>query len=107
MNNKLWRLYTQGQERMEKEFDVVKIIRSVRNVKTFVSSSLMNLQDKVSVDNGHKNVIDIDAIHEETMSSSNSDENQQKEYQVNEVDNRLIDNMKQMVKDMRQRSASR
>ena len=60
---------------MEKEFNVVKLIRSLRNLKAFVSSSLMNKLDKVNVDNGDKNAIDIDAFiknKDETLSSSSN-----------------------------------
>ena len=35
--NKLWRLYEDGQGRLEKEFDLVKIIRSLRNIKIFMN----------------------------------------------------------------------
>jgi len=31
--SKLWRLYEDGQERMDKEFDIVKIIKNIRNLK--------------------------------------------------------------------------
>ena len=47
---------------MNKEFDVVKVIRSLRNLKAFVSTSLMDKKDKLKLENGHKNVIDLDVI---------------------------------------------
>ena len=37
-DNKLWRLYDDGQKRMEKEFDVVKIIKTIRNIKIFLKN---------------------------------------------------------------------
>ena len=40
--NRLWRLYEDGQERLEKEFDVVKIIRSIRNLKIFMNEELLS-----------------------------------------------------------------
>ena len=42
--SKLWRLFTQGQERIEKEFDLVKIIVSLRNLKIL---SKRNLNEKI------------------------------------------------------------
>ena len=41
-DNSLWRLYEDGQKRMEKEFDIVKIIRSIRNMKFFLKSTTMD-----------------------------------------------------------------
>ena len=39
-DNKLWILFTEGQERIEKEFDLVKIITSLRNLKILSKKNL-------------------------------------------------------------------
>jgi hypothetical protein len=36
------RLYDRGQERIEKELDIVKIIKSIRNIKILMKNSFMD-----------------------------------------------------------------
>ena len=63
--NKLWRLYTQGQERIEKEFDIVKIIKALRNMKILLKREFERDQKlKIDVNNVGKNVINIDSDDE-------------------------------------------
>ena len=82
---------------MEKEFDVVKLIRSVRNVKAYVTKVLMDDKHKIAVQNGLKTVIDIDDIREETPSDSDSDAEAQQALDETHVENQLVLGMRQIV----------
>lgn len=74
--NRLWRLYTEGQDRIEKEFDLVKIIKSIRNIKVIMKHKLMNEKLKLEVKHSEKSVIDVESTPSDSTSSS--DENRDK-----------------------------
>jgi len=60
--NKLWRLYEDGQDRIDKEFDIVKIIKSLRNLKIFIKRQfLFDKKLKVEISNQGNNVINLDS----------------------------------------------
>ena len=61
-DDKLWRLFSQGQERLEKEFDAVYLIRSLRNLKVFMKDQFLNMQLKLKLKNHNANVIEIEEI---------------------------------------------
>ena len=64
---------------MEKEFDIVKILRGLRDLK-IISKKNMDPITKLEIYNAKKNVIDIDLpsdIAENHYSNSSSDENRQ------------------------------
>ena len=50
-DKKIWRLYDDGQKRMEKEFDVVKIIKSLRNIKIFLKNEKLDKETKILLQN--------------------------------------------------------
>ena len=66
--DKLWRLYKQGSERIEKEFDITKIIKTTRNLKTFMKARLINEKMTVELEHSSKNVIEIDETEEGSQS---------------------------------------
>lgn len=47
--SRLWRLYFDGFERLEKEFDVIKIIKGIRDVKIITKDTIMDKFTKVKV----------------------------------------------------------
>ena len=68
--NRLWRLYNEGQDRIEKEFDLVKIIKSIRNMKVIMKHKLMNEKLKLEVKHSEKSVIDVESTPSDSTSSS-------------------------------------
>ena len=58
-NVKLKKLYTEGSDRIEKEFDIVKIVKSIRNIKVFLKNRLMDSKVRFEVRHSHKNVIEV------------------------------------------------
>ena len=72
-DNLLWRLYEDGQGRLEKEFDIVRIIRNIRNMKIFLKTTIMNKQTQVMLQNQKSNIIDIDSSTVTSESESNSE----------------------------------
>ena len=70
-NYKLYRLYEIGFERVEKEMDIVKLLRGLRNLKIF--SKMIGLEEhtKFAIKNSNKNVIDLDNNSDEVLEDSN------------------------------------
>jgi hypothetical protein len=58
--NKLWNLYKIGEERLEKEFDVIKILNTLRNLKIQMKNEIKPAT-RVEIYNSGKNVIDLDS----------------------------------------------
>ena len=58
---KLWRLFEEGSERLEKEFDLVKILLKLRNLNVFVKNKLIDEVTQVEINNCYKSVIAIDS----------------------------------------------
>ena len=58
--NKLWRLLKFGEERINHEFNLMKLIRTVRNMKLFLKKEFMNPKKQFIIENSDYNVIDID-----------------------------------------------
>lgn len=59
--NKLWRLYKDGEDRLEKEFDMVKIIQGIRNLKIITKATIMDRFIRTKVKNDGNNLINIDS----------------------------------------------
>jgi len=53
-------LYDLSSERIEKETDIVKIMKKLRNLKILLSNSLMTPEVKFSIAYTDKNVINLD-----------------------------------------------
>ena len=59
------KLYEKGQDRIDTELNIIKIMKSVRDMKVLLKSSLMDKEAKFQIKHSRKNLIDID----ETISS--------------------------------------
>lgn len=69
---KLWRLYDTGMDKIEKDLDIIKIVKAIRNLKIFYKSRVSKA-DRVLVKNHGDNVIDIDTPSEsEEKTNSNT-----------------------------------
>jgi hypothetical protein len=69
---KLMKLYINGTEKLEKELDIVKIIKYLKNLRILVKDKFF--KDKVElfkIEHDKKNVINLD----ESIPSSNEDNN--------------------------------
>ena len=64
---------------MNHEFDLVKLIRNVRNIKIFIKKELMNDKEKRFIQNTEYNLIDIDDENDNNIPSSDSDHEEKKQ----------------------------
>jgi hypothetical protein len=69
------RLFERGQERLEKEMDIIKMIKSLRNIKIFLKSKLLDPRTNMKIKHHLKNLISVDTSSE---SSSSEEENPRK-----------------------------
>jgi hypothetical protein len=53
-------LFEEGQMRMSSELNIVKIAKSIRNLKVLVKSSLMNRDIRLQIEHAKNSVIDLD-----------------------------------------------
>lgn len=67
---KFKKMYETGQERLEKELNIVKILRSLRFIKILMKNSLMSPQVKFEIKHSGKNLIVLD----ETQESDSDDD---------------------------------
>lgn len=58
-----------GKRRIEKELDILKIMKSIRNVKILMKNSLLSPDVKFQIAHADKNVIDLE-LSEESSSES-------------------------------------
>ena len=58
---------------MDHEFNLVKLIRTVRNMKIFIKKELMSNKQKSLIKNSEYNIIYIDDENDSNMPSSDSD----------------------------------
>ena len=63
---------------MDHEFNLVKLIRTLRNMKIFIKKELMSDKQKSLITNSEYNIINIDDDNDSNMPSSDSD-NQEKQ----------------------------
>jgi hypothetical protein len=68
----LYRLFDKGSELLEKEMDLVKIIRSLRKLKIISKKAQTDMQVKYLILQSDKNVINLDSDEEESESSESS-----------------------------------
>ena len=66
------RLYERGEENLEKEMDIVKIVRNLRNLKIFIKKYIVDEETLEMIKHSDKNIIHIDSTSEESSSSSSS-----------------------------------
>ena len=55
-----------GKRRIEKELDIVKIMKSIRNVKILMKNSLMSDEVAFNLAHAQKNLINLDDTEEES-----------------------------------------
>jgi len=68
--SKLKKLIKVGLERMEKDMNIERLIKNLRNIKIFFKlSQFLNNEDKFKIQYNHKNVINLDSDE-----NNNSDE---------------------------------
>ena len=53
-------LYNQGLKKMNKELDIIKLVKNLRYLKILVKNSFINEKIKYMIINSEKNAIDID-----------------------------------------------
>ena len=69
--SKLIKVYKEGQKRIEKEFDISKIIVKLRNVSIFLKDKIFDETTKFEVKNNYKAV-----IHDESTESEQEQQQQ-------------------------------
>jgi len=58
-------LYKLGKERIQKELDVSKLVKNLRNLKILVKNSFLNEKIGFMIYHSRKNILDIDIENEE------------------------------------------
>jgi hypothetical protein len=64
------RLFRRGEELIDKEMDMVKIIKAIRNLKVVLKSRLIDKATMFQIKNSGKNIINIDKESDEDSSDS-------------------------------------
>ena len=72
--NKLWQLYLKGQSRIEREFDIVDILKSIRHLKIHSKKNMDELS-AAETKYDDQNAIDLDVIDDSFSDNSNSQAN--------------------------------
>ena len=72
-------MFEEGQERLEKEFDIARILVKLRNLNTFMKNKILDERTQVEIKNSYKNVIAIDteedpSPHEDANDSFKSED---------------------------------
>ena len=70
---KLLKLLREGRKRIEKELDIVKIMKSLRDIKLLMKNSLMTPDIKYQVVHSEKNFIDIELDEDDSSESEDFD----------------------------------
>lgn len=74
---KFLKLYNKGQDRIDAELDIVKIMKNLRNIKILMRNSFMDDEIKYQITHARKNLLNIDtsseSLEEETHHSNNHD----------------------------------
>ena len=89
-DDKIWDLYTEGSQRMKKEFDIFHLVKTVRNIDIFVKSTLMDEKTRFAVKNSGYNVIHLDSDdtpseNESYFSEGNNFKKQEKHLSVDNL----------------------
>jgi len=58
-------LYKLGKERIQKELDISKLVKNLRNLKILVKNSFLNEKIGFMIYHSRKNILDIDIENEE------------------------------------------
>lgn len=68
-NNKLYDLFKKGRKIVDKEMDIIKILKKLRFIKWFKVMNISNLQTQFIIKNSHKAIIDINNSDTSIISS--------------------------------------
>ncbi len=80
-NYKLYRLFEKGYDQLEKEMDLIKLVRGIRNLKIFNKVNGFNEHIKFIIKNSEKNIIDLDNLSDgENEDSSDVSEQDAENY---------------------------
>ena len=66
---RLLKMIHDGKKRIEKELDILKIMKSIRNVKILMKNSLLSPDVKFQIAHADKNLIDLEASEESSSES--------------------------------------
>ena len=58
-------LYKLGKERIQKELDISKLVKNLRNLKILVKNSFLNEKIGFMIYHSRKNILEIDIENEE------------------------------------------
>jgi hypothetical protein len=58
-------LYKLGKERIQKELDISKLVKNLRNLKILVKNSFLNEKIGFMIYHSRKNILEIDIKNEE------------------------------------------
>lgn len=78
-SKKVLRLYEEGQERIDRELDIVKIIKTLRMSKIFLKSSLITPEVRFAILHAEQNYINIDLSDDDDSDGHGGDANQDPE----------------------------
>ena len=85
--NPIYRLFKFGEERIDHELNLIKLVKTVRYLKLFLRKELMNKGQKLLAKQSGVNVIDIDNQLDSNLTSSDESENENKfDYQILKTD---------------------
>ena len=59
-DSKLIKLFDKASEKIDKELNVVKVIRNLRNLKILIKNTFMNDEMKEEIKYSNKNIIDLE-----------------------------------------------
>ena len=59
------KLYERGQDRIESELNIVKIMKSMRDMKILMKNSLMDNQIRYQIKHSEKNILNLDSTSSE------------------------------------------
>ena len=75
--DKLQTLYSEGEDKINRELDIVKILKTLRDIKIFLKSTTMNDKDtKFSVKHAPKNLLNLDTSIDESDNNEEETLNQ-------------------------------
>ena len=73
-HDKLWRMYEIGQERIDEEFDIVSIIKSVRNLNIFLKSKMRDHDTRFMIESSRKHLLMLDTLDLPDISTDSNHE---------------------------------
>ena len=66
----LVRLYDKSSEKVDKSFDIIRILKNMKYTSTLVKNKFLNDKDKFLIEHNQKNLIHLDSVSSEEAESS-------------------------------------